>query len=403
MFPLERHRPYLTGKEELQKRLAAFQAHLQTAKVDAAWIDHPADRFYFTGSIQDGTLLLPATGEPGFYVRRSRARAEQESPLPVRPFPGRRGLAAAATELLPAGGRLGLCFDVTSAGTYLWLQTQLPGIELADITLPLKLQKAVKSDWERQQIRTASEKATILFDEIDQHLRAGITELELSASVERRLRLLGHGGTIRIRRPGADLSMLYAVSGDGGLYPTNFDGPVGAEGLYPFSSPGSGWKRIVAGETVMLDMVFAYNGYHTDNARTFFVGAALPERARAAHQMCLDTLAYLEARLRPGTNCAELFRETQAWVEQQGEPEGFMGFGDNRVKFFGHGVGLELDEFPILADRVDLDLAAGMVVAVEPKAFLAGIGPVGLENTYVIGADGCESLCSSRREIVVVK
>ncbi len=400
MFPLQRHQPYLIQGPELAGRSASFQKRLREAGVDLAWIDHQADRFYFTGSIQDGTLLLPSDGEPHFFVRRSRSRAEQESPLPVRPFPGRRGLAAAAKEFLPGGGRLGVSLDVTSAATYLWLQKQLPETELVDITMPLKLQKAVKTPWEQEQIRIASRKATALFDEIDQHLREGITELELSASVEHRLRLLGHGGTVRIRRPGADLSMLYAVSGEGGLYPTNFDGPVGAEGLYPFSSPGSGWKKIAAGETVMLDMVFAYNGYHTDNARTFFMGAEVPERARQAHQLCLDTLLYLEERLRPGTHCAELFRETQGWVEAQGEPEGFMGFEDNRVKFFGHGVGLELDEFPILADRVDLELAPGMVVAVEPKAFLSGVGPVGIENTYLIGEDGCESLCSSPREIV---
>ena len=97
--------------------------------------------------------------------------------------------------------------------------------------------------------------------------------------------------------------------------------------------------------------------------------------------------------------CAK-YREPEIHTFQYGEPEGFMGFEDNRVKFFGHGVGLELDEFPVLADRVDLELAPGMVVAVEPKAFLSGVGPVGIENTYLIGEDGCESLCSSPREIV---
>lgn len=402
MFPLERHQPYLVPRKEIEARLLAFQQRLRSLDVALAWIDHQADRFYFTGSIQDGTLLLPADGPPRFFVRRSLKRARSESPLEVEVFPGRRNLAGIAEDMLPAGGRLGLSLDVTPAASYLWLQEQLPGVPLADLTLGLKLQKAVKSDWEIAQIRTAAERTSVIFGEIDRHLREGCTELELSASVEHRLRLMGHGGTVRIRRPGADLSMLYAVSGQGGLYPTNFDGPVGGEGLYPFSSPGSGWKTITASETVMLDMVFAFNGYHSDIARTFCAGSVLPAGARAAHELCLDTLRYLEERLTPGTLCDELFRETLAWVQEQGEPEGFMGYGENRVKFFGHGVGLELDEYPILADRVELALKPGMVVAVEPKAFLEGVGPVGIENTYVINEDGCESLCPSPREIICI-
>ena len=402
MFPLERHQPYLVPRMEIEARVAAFQQRLQSQDIALAWIDHQADRFYFTGSIQDGALLMPADGPPRFFVRRSLKRAQSESPLELEVFPGRRNLAAIAGEILPAGGRLGLSLDVTPAASYLWLQEQLPSVPLADLTLELKLQKAVKSDWERAQIRAAAAKTAVIFDEIDQHLREGCTELELSSSVEHRLRLMGHGGTVRIRRPGADLSMLYAVSGQGGLYPTNFDGPVGGEGLYPFSSPGSGWKSITAKETVMLDMVFAYNGYHSDIARTFCTGRKLPAGAQEAHERCLETLRYLEERLTPGTRCDELFRGTLAWVQGRGEPEGFMGYGENRVKFFGHGVGLELDEFPILADRVELALQPGMVVAVEPKAFLEGVGPVGVENTYVIEEDGCESLCKSPQEIVCI-
>ena len=102
---------------------------------------------------------------------------------------------------------------------------------------------------------------------------------------------------------------------------------------------------------------------------------------------------FIEGRLRPGAMCADVFREVAAFARDLGEPEGFMGFGENRVRFFGHGVGLELDELPILADKLDFELRAGMVLAVEPKAFLRGIGPVGVENTYAVREDGCERLC----------
>jgi Xaa-Pro aminopeptidase len=114
----------------------------------------------------------------------------------------------------------------------------------------------------------------------------------------------------------------------------------------------------------------------------------------------MDVLERLEEEVRPGRRCAGIYEETLAWAEQRGLPPGFMGFGENRVRFFGHGVGLDLDEFPILAAKVETEIRPGMIVAMEPKAFIAGIGPVGVENTYLVTETGCESLCPAPREIV---
>jgi Xaa-Pro aminopeptidase len=151
-------------------------------------------------------------------------------------------------------------------------------------------------------------------------------------------------------------------------------------------------------------MVSTSNGYHADNARAFFLGPArdLPDRARRAHEFCREALTRITERLRPGALASEVWREVSDWAVRSGEPQGFMGYGDNRVRFFGHGVGLELDELPVLAERADVELREGMLLAVEPKAFLEGIGPVGLENTYVVTDAGCESLCAAVEDLVAV-
>ncbi len=399
---LDRHREFLAPADEIRARLAAMQSALAGAGVALAWIDHLTDRCYYAGTSQDGVLLLPPAGEPVFQARLSFERATAESPLAVERFPGRRALLEAVRARLGSDGRLGLAFEVTPASGYVALADQLGPQRLVDIGPLIRRQRAVKSPWEIAQIRRAADQVTALFGEAEQHLRPGRTELEVSAALEHRLRLLGHGGTVRVRRPGADLGMLYAVAGDSALYPTNFDGPVGAEGLYPYGAPGAGTRRIAPGHTLMLDVVTAANGYHADHARTFCVGAAPPPESERAHELCVEALARIEALLRPGVACGDLYARIEAWVRERGEPAGFMGHGDNRVKFLGHGVGLELDEWPVLAPRGDLALAAGMVVAVEPKAFLPGIGPVGLENTYVVTERGCESLCSCPRAIVRV-
>jgi Xaa-Pro aminopeptidase len=400
MLPLKRHEDSLVPASEIENRIAALQSAIQTMDLAGAWISHLADRFYYSGSIQDATLLVPAMGATRYFVRKSRARAEAESSLRVLPFPGRKGLLKEARTLLGSRGRLGLPLDVLPAATYVWLAGELGEGRLADISGALRQAKAVKSDWEVAQIRAAAEQANAVLPAIGELVLPGMSELALSAAIEARLRILGHAGTLRVRRIGVDLDVIYAVAGDSALYPTNFDGPVGGEGPFLAAPAGAGWKEIVAGETLMVDMVTSSGGYFADNARTYMIRGETPPAAEAAHAFCLEAMARIERGLRPGQCCANLFHEVAEWAEREGEPEGFMGFGENRVKFFGHGIGLELDELPIIAGKIDLELQAGMVVAVEPKAFLTGIGPVGAENTYVINEDGCESLCTVGREII---
>jgi Xaa-Pro aminopeptidase len=398
MDALQRHRDFHVPAADIERRIATFQSTLREMDISLAWLDHITDRHYLSGSLQAGVLLIPAVGEPAYFVRKSRERAVAESPLDVQPFPGRKGLIAAAEKLLGADGRLGLSMDVTPAASYLWLSGKLAGHAIADVGDPLRLQRATKSPWEIAQIRTAADQITKLFPEIGELFREGVSELEVSASIEHRLRILGHPGAMRIRR-GGEFSFMAIVSGDGALYPTNFNGPVGAEGPSPAAPAGPGWRRLKAGETVMADIVTSFNGYHADDARIFHIGPSVDPKLQHAHAFCLDVLNALEERLKPGAVCGEIYDEVAAWAAGRGEPEGFMGYGENRVKFFGHGVGLELDEMPILASRLDTVLRPGMVVAMEPKAFLRSLGAVGCENTYVITDTGCESLCTAPRDI----
>jgi len=386
-------------RDEVARRLAALRDALRADDVSLAWIEHLADRLYFSGSAQDGVLLVPAEGRPVFLVRKSRERARHEAAVEVRPYPGGSGVLDEARGV--AGkGRLGLAWDVTPATTWVRLQDAFGADRLADVGGIVRTIRSVKSPWEIEQIRRASDQVTTLYGEIAAHIRPGSTELELTGEVEGRLRKLGHSGTVRVRRPGADITMAVVVSGVSALYPTSFNGPVGAEAPYPGSPSGAGHKRLVAGETVMLDIVTSHNGYHADTTRTFFTGGTIPDEAYRAHEFCRDVLRAIEERLRPGAVCSEIYREVRDLASTRGEPEGFMGFGENRVRFLGHGVGLELDEMPVLAEKIDVSLEPGSVLAVEPKAFVRSVGPVGVENTYVVGRTGCQALCDTPDEIL---
>ena len=386
----ERHECFRVPESETAARIALLQAALAGCGCSVGWIEHLTDRIYFTGSAQDGVLLVPLNGEPVFLVRKSVARARDESTLRVDPYPGGRATIERVAEMVGDAG-LGMALDVTQAGNYVRIADQVP--QVVDIGPAIRNVRSIKSDWEVQQIRAANEQYTRLFDTALDWLSEPITGLELVSRVEGRLRSLGHGGTIRLRRPTADIAMANVVSGEVALYPTNFNGCVGGEGPYPVSPASGGWEELTPGTTVMFDIVTSYNGYQADTTRTFYLGRSIPDNVLRAHDFCVDVLREIEQRMVPGAVCSEIYREVSAIVEGLDAPDGFMGFGDNRVKFFGHGVGLDLDELPVLADRIDMTLKEGMIVAVEPKAFLPGVGPVGVENTYVMTSTGCESLC----------
>jgi len=397
------HLPSLVPKTDIAQRISALQNFMQGRSIGCAWIQYPADRLYFTGTVQDGVLLIPAEGEAVFFARQSFSRAEAEAGVQVQPFPGRKGLVKAASTMLKERQRLALSFDVTPSSVYAMLQTLLPEAELADITLPVKTIKSVKSAWEVEQIRQATRQVELLFAELPAMIRPGMREIDLSAEAESFLRRRGHAGTIRVRMSPDPMGILTVASGDSALYPTAFDGPVGGPGLYPVTGLGAGIKELTAGETVTLDVVTAYNGYHADHTRVFFLGDPVPDAVRHAHQFCLDVLDRLQTEIRPGAIAMDIFNTVWSWAEAQGLPPGFMGAGENRVKFFAHGIGTELDEFPVLADRLDMPLQSGNVMAIEPKAFLPGVGGVGTESTFLVTENGCENLCATTAELICIK
>jgi Xaa-Pro aminopeptidase len=89
-------------------------------------------------------------------------------------------------------------------------------------------------------------------------------------------------------------------------------------------------------------------------------------------------------------------------AEESGFGANFMGNTGEQAKFVGHGVGLELDEFPILAKGFKAPLQEGQAVAIEPKFIFSGVGVVGIENTWLVTATGAEKLTCLADDLVVL-
>ena len=107
-------------------------------------------------------------------------------------------------------------------------------------------------------------------------------------------------------------------------------------------------------------------------------------------------------KVRPGTIWEDLYLLALDKAEQAGLSEHFMGMGRDRVRFVGHGVGLELDEMPVFAKGLKQELEPGMVFALEPK-FVFPEGAVGIENTHLVTESGVETLTRADTDIVCVE
>ena len=121
-----------------------------------------------------------------------------------------------------------------------------------------------------------------------------------------------------------------------------------------------------------------------------------------AHRFALDLNHEIELMLKPGALSSGIYQYALELVKSSPYANGFMGLGDSQVRFVGHGVGLELDELPVLAGGFDIPLEPGMTIAIEPKIFFPERGGVGIENTYLVTESGFENLTLFPEEITSI-
>lgn len=389
---------------ELAARLGALQRRMAVAGLDAGVVMQNADLYYFTGTLQSGLLYIPAAGEPVYLVRRDAARARRESCLSrIITFGSFRELSGILQDFgLPPGRRIGLELDVLPVALYRQLDAALGNPHIQDVSPLIRRTRAIKSAWELQQMR----RAAIGLDEVWRlalHLACeGLTDLELAVALEGRARSLGHPGYARMRAFNGEVAMGMVLIGDNGAVPSFRNTPLGGVGLHPAIGFGPSGKSLTAGVPVTVDLIGYGAGYYADQTRTFALGHLDKKLCRAYDAMC-QIQALLVETARPGATWGCLYDECCRLATDLGYAEHFMGTVGNQVSFIGHGIGLEIDEYPFIARNMhDQRLEENMTFAFEPKAVFPGLGAVGIENTFVVTRDGLESLTLSDESLRIL-
>ncbi len=381
---------------EAKQRITNMQAMLKDKGLDGALFIFPIDVYYFSGTRQNSTLWIPAEGEPLLLVRKSLARAREESALAdIRPFPSSKDFPSLFDERVQ---KIGFTFDVAPVQQLNYYGKLLGEREFVDISPLNRELRSVKSAFELEQLRLSGSKLCSVFSQVPQFLRTGMREIDLAAEFEYRLRKAGNEGFVRMRAYNQELFMGLAVSAGGPSYGF-FDGAVTGRGLSNASPHGASTEVIADNVPVLLDYTGVFNGYITDMTRIFVLGSLDPELHRAfiVAQEIQDTL---QRALKPGAICEELFFMAANMAEQAGLGKNFMGMPGEQARFVGHGVGLELDEFPVIAQGFKVPLQAGQTIAIEPKFVVPGKGAIGIENTFSVTVNGGDKLTDLADDIV---
>lgn len=389
-----------TPKQELEQRVAKLQQSLRQSNIDGALIVQNADLFYFTGTVQRSHLFVPSAGQPVLLVNKNLKRAKEESAMDN--IIGLKSLKDIISVLQSYGygpfKTLGLEMDVLPAAQYLRYQKLFNPAEIVDVSPLIRTVRMVKSPFELEIFRDAAKIQHEVFSLVKDKLREGISELELSAMILDHSRKKGHSGLMRVRGFNQDLFYVHLLSGDNTV-PSYFDGSVGGRGISPAFAQGSCNKLIGRNEPVLLDYSFILDGYMLDQTRIFCVGE-LPDHLAGAHATAVHILKELENMAKPGVACSKLYDRAMEIAATSPFKDHFLGFPE-AVTFVGHGVGIELDELPIIARGFDLALETGMVFAMEPK-FVFPDGAVGVENTYLVTNDGLETITDFEENVICV-
>jgi len=384
---------------ELTGRMLRFRARMDSdfPGWELAAFFGRVNQYYFTGTMQDGVLLVPRDSDPILWVRRSLDRARDESLFPdIRPMKSFRDAASAKARQV-----IHLETELVPLALAQRFRKHFPCREFASLDAQIAGVRTVKSSYELNLMERCGEiHRRILEDKVPALLREGLNEADFGCEVYSLMVQEGHQGTVRFGMFNVDIAVAQLGFGVNSLYPTSFDGPGGCRGIGPAAPVlGSRERKLQRGDLVFLDVGCALEGYHTDKTMLYQFGGRLPEHALAAHQHCVELELALASMLKPGAIPSEIHAKVMAGLEPKFLAN-FMGFGHRRVGFLGHGVGLQIDEPPVLAEGFDQPLAVNMVLALEPKKGIPGIGMVGSENTYVVTPSGGRSLTGAPVKLI---
>ena len=391
--------------EVFRKRIAGLQERLKARGLSGAFLFYSRDIYYYTGTAQPSYLAV-RPDEARLFVRRGWEFASRETNLPEGCMVREGSLERICREMFPGGGggeRIGTELDLLPVLQARGLAEALNGRDLADVSPAVLEQRAIKDPAEIKAIRRACDVVHAGHLALVRDMRAGMSELEVSAIVEDAQRRAGHDGATFQRMVDIAVGRGAVASGPNLTRTSGVVYTITGVGMGSATPLGASRRAIGEGDLVVVDIPACVDGYHADQSRTYAVGR-FPARAVDLFGRLRDVADHLVDNLVPGITAGEAYALAHDQAARLGLAESFLAFASQpQAHFIGHGVGLEINEPPVLARGRDAVLAPGMVLAVEMHAMEANGPTVKLEDMVLVGPEGgAEMLSQSPRELTLL-
>ncbi len=382
-------------QNELQIRLNKIREKMCNENIEACLISSNVNLFYASGILFSGYLFFRQTGEKLFFVKRPQG-IKGENVFYIRK-PEQIGdilneLQIAAPETLWLEG------DEMTHNEWVRLEKVFPGSKLVNSTTALRQVRSVKTAYELELIREGGRRQSEAFRVFPSLYKPGMTDQEFAVEMEYEIRKRGSLGIFRIFGQSMEAFMGTVLAGENAGAPSAYDFALGGQGLHPSIPIGQSGLPILSGQTVMVDICGNFNGYNVDQTRIFSVGKTVPE-ALYAHQVSIEISNTLAEMGKPGAVCEDLYEKSLEIAKKYHLEDCFMG-RIQQASFVGHGIGLVINELPVLCRKNKEILQPGMAIALEPKFIIDKIGAVGNENTYIVHENGMEKVTTAPEEIV---
>jgi Xaa-Pro aminopeptidase len=356
---------------EFPQRRQGVASALASHKVEALLVSSPASVRYLTGYTGSNGLVLVTPRESHFFTD-PRYATDAQANIDCTVHICKKGLftEAAAVAKRKRLKRLGYEPGWMQIGTFEDLKKRLgAGIKLSPVAGLVEGLRAVKSPSEIARIRAAVKANSEAYEKTLRRVRPGVREMDVAAELDFQMRMLG-----------AEKSAFETIVASG------------KRTALPHAHPTS--KKLEAGELLLVDMGATLDGYTSDMTRMSVLGAPSKQISRLYKAVLEAQLAGIAA-VRVGIPASKVDGAAREVLKKHQLDKAF-------VHSTGHGLGLEIHEGPRIAKTEKAKLQAGMVITIEPGAYLEGFGGVRIEDTVLVTENGCEILTPTPKELVQI-
>jgi len=391
-------------KTEIEKRINKFYELMNKncPDWDIAVMFDRVNQYYFTGTMQNSVLVFLRNGTTYYFVKKSYKRAKVESGFEnIYPMSSFRDIIKIIGDNKYING-----YTETSKvpiALFNMINKYLNIQNVKSLDGVIGYQRSIKSPYELEIMKEVGRRHyRFTIDIIPKLLKEGMSELEFAALCGYEMIKYGHQGLLQHNMFQPNASSGEIAFGENSVYPTAFDGPGGSKGMYPAQARMGNPDRILKpGDLVFVDWSFAMYGYHTDKTQIFMFKGKVCDELMAAQRECIKIEKLAADMMKTGELPSNIYNSALGSLSD-GYKDNFMGANGENVKFLGHGIGLCLDEQPVISAKNNIPLEENMTIAVEPKISFKGIGVAGVEETYIVTKNGGVSITGEPCEIIEV-